>query len=77
MAHIEINKNEFDRLVGTEINEEKLREEASLLGAHWNHIEDEKWDVEVYPNRPDLLSVEGLERELRGFFEIDRWIRKL
>jgi len=52
MAHIEINKNEFDRLVGTEINEEKLREEASLLGAHWNHIEDEKWDVEVYPNRP-------------------------
>jgi phenylalanyl-tRNA synthetase beta chain len=71
MAHIEINKNEFDRLVGTEINEEKLREEASLLGAHWNHIEDEKWDVEVYPNRPDLLSVEGLARAYRGFFEID------
>lgn len=70
MAHIEIDKREFDELVGEEISEERLEKEASFLGAHWNHVEGPKWDVEVYPNRPDLLSVEGLARAYRGFFEI-------
>jgi len=76
MAHIEINKKEFDELVGEKISEEKLREEASLLGAHWNHVEGDKWDVEVYPNRPDLLSVEGLARAYRGFFEVDEGLER-
>lgn len=76
MAHIEINKMEFDELLGEEISEEKLREETSLLGAHWNHVEGKKWDVEVYPNRPDLLSVEGLARAYRGFFEIDEGLER-
>lgn len=76
MAHIEINKKEFDELVGEKISEEKLNEEASLLGAHWNHVEGDKWDVEVYPNRPDLLSVEGLARAYRGFFEVDEGLEK-
>ena len=76
MAHIEINKKEFDNLVGEEITEEKLTEEASLMGAHWNHVEGKKWDVEVYPNRPDLLSVEGLARAYRGFFEIDEGLER-
>jgi len=76
MAHIEINKKEFDELVGEKISEEKLTEEASLLGAHWNHVEGDKWDVEVYPNRPDLLSVEGLARAYRGFFEVDEGLER-
>jgi phenylalanyl-tRNA synthetase beta chain len=76
LAHIEINKKEFDELVGEEISEEKLREEASLLGAHWSHVEGDKWDVEVYPNRPDLLSVEGLARAYRGFFEVDEGLER-
>ena len=71
MSHIEINKKEFDELVGKEIDEDRLDEEASFLGAHWNHVEGKKWDVESYPNRPDLLSVEGLARAYRGFFDID------
>ncbi|MFT4867925.1 MAG: phenylalanyl-tRNA synthetase beta chain [Candidatus Nanohaloarchaea archaeon] len=71
MSNIKINKNEFFELVGEEFSDEKLDEEASFLGAHWNHVEGDKWDVEVYPNRPDLLSVEGLARAYRGFFDID------
>ncbi|MFB6209214.1 MAG: phenylalanine--tRNA ligase subunit beta [Candidatus Nanohaloarchaea archaeon] len=74
MAHIKINKREFDELVGQKIEEQRLDEEASFLGVHWNHVEGEKWDVEVYPNRPDLLSVEGLARAYRGFFGVDTGI---
>ncbi len=76
MPHIEINKKEFDDLVGEEIEKEKLIEEADFLGVHWTHVEGDKWDVEVYPNRPDMLSVEGLARSYRGFFGIDKGIER-
>ncbi|WP_414836885.1 phenylalanine--tRNA ligase subunit beta [Candidatus Nanohalococcus occultus] len=70
MSHIEIDKREFEQLIGRSVSENELKEKASNLGAHWNHLEGPKWDVEVYPNRPDLLSVEGLARAYRGFFEV-------
>ncbi|MFP4038610.1 MAG: phenylalanine--tRNA ligase subunit beta [Candidatus Nanohaloarchaea archaeon] len=69
MPHIQINKHEFDDLVGAKVTDKTLNEEASFLGVHWNHVNKEKWDIEVYPNRPDLLSVEGLARAYRGYFE--------
>lgn len=71
MAHIKININEFQELLGEEVELENLGERASFLGAHWNHVEGDKWDVEQYPNRPDLLSVEGLARAYRGYFGIE------
>ncbi len=70
MPHVKIDKREFDELVGREVDEELLYEKASFLGVHWNHEEGPEWDVEVYPNRPDLLSVEGLARAYRGFFGV-------
>ncbi|MFO7794480.1 MAG: phenylalanine--tRNA ligase subunit beta [Candidatus Nanohaloarchaea archaeon] len=76
MAHIEINKNEFERLIGTGIEDEKLEEEASYLGVHWNRVEGVKWDVEVYPNRPDLLSVEGLARAYSRYFGIEEGLEE-
>ncbi|MEF8880791.1 MAG: phenylalanine--tRNA ligase subunit beta [Candidatus Nanohaloarchaea archaeon] len=69
MPHIQINKHEFDELVGAKVTEKTLNEEASFLGVHWNHVNKEKWDIEVYPNRPDLLCVEGLARAYRGYFK--------
>ena len=72
MANIEIDKKEFDNLVGKEISEEKMIEEGSMLGAHWHNIDGTACEVETYPNRPDLLSVEGLARAYRGFFDIQK-----
>jgi len=70
VAHIKVNKREFEELIGQEITEKQLKEEASYFGVHWNHLEGQKWEVETYPNRPDLLSVEGLARAYKGFFDI-------
>ncbi|MFB6245344.1 MAG: phenylalanine--tRNA ligase subunit beta [Candidatus Nanohaloarchaea archaeon] len=70
MAHVEIDRREFEELLGRSVSEQELRENASDLGVHWTHVEGPKWDVEVYPNRPDLLSVEGLARAYRGFFDV-------
>ena len=75
MPTLKINKKEFEELLGQEISEDKLHEEASYLGAHWNHKEGDKWEVETYPNRPDLLSVEGLARAYKGFFDLETGVR--
>lgn len=75
MSHIEINREEFEKLLGEHVNDETLKEKASYLGAHWNHVEGKKWDIEVYPDRPDLLSVEGLARAYQGFFGIETGLR--
>jgi len=72
MPNIEIDKREFDDLVGKEIENERMIEEGSMLGAHWHSIgDDHVCDVETYPYRPDLLSVEGLARAYKGFFDIE------
>ena len=71
MATIEIDKREFEELLGRSISDKEIDQNASLLGAHWNHLEGPKWEVEVYPNRPDLLSVEGLARAYRGFLDVE------
>ncbi len=71
MATIEIDKREFDELVRREFDEEKLVKEASLLGVHWHNVDGNVCEVENYPNRPDCLSVEGLARAYRGFFDIE------
>lgn len=76
MPNIKINKKEFEEILGEKITDEKLKEEASYLGAHWNPVEGKKWEVEVYPNRPDLLSVEGLARVYKGFFEYETGLKK-
>jgi phenylalanyl-tRNA synthetase beta chain len=72
MANLEIDKREFTELVGKEFEDEKLIEEASFLGAHWHNIDGNVCEVETYPNRPDLLSVEGLARAYRGFFSFKK-----
>ena len=71
MATIEIDKREFTELVGKEFEDQKLIEEASFLGVHWHHIDGNVCEVENYPNRPDCLSVEGVARAYRGFFNIE------
>jgi len=72
MANLEIDKREFTNLLGKEFEDQKLIEEASFLGVHWHSIDGNVCEVENYPNRPDCLSVEGIARAYRGFFDIQK-----
>ncbi|MDY6773676.1 MAG: phenylalanine--tRNA ligase subunit beta [Candidatus Nanohaloarchaea archaeon] len=71
MAVVEISHPHLEELVGEELSIEKLEEEGSMLGVLFEGAEEDKLEVEVEPNRPDLLSVEGIARALRGFFELE------
>lgn len=72
MAVIEVKKTDLDGMVGEELSMEQLEQEGSMLGILFEATDEEnKIEVEVEPNRPDLLSAEGVARALRGFFDID------
>ncbi|MDI6702197.1 phenylalanine--tRNA ligase subunit beta [Methanothermobacter wolfeii] len=58
--------------LGIDIDKEKLIEVLPMMGSDIEDFDDEGVKVEFFPNRPDLLSVEGVARSLRGFLGIEK-----
>ena len=56
MPTINLNREEVERLLGKKLTIEELKENISFLGTDLDEINDEEIIVEVFPNRPDLLS---------------------
>jgi len=67
MPTVEFQTGDFMRLVGRRVSLKELEERASMLGTSVEEVSEDKIVVEVFPNRPDLLSVEGFARAYRAF----------
>ncbi len=67
MPVISFNSKDFCKLVGKNYSKDKLEELMPMIGMEWEGSEGDEISVEVFPNRPDLLSVEGLARAFRSF----------
>ncbi len=70
MPVISLDVKELERLVGVDIN--SIIEKLPMIGCSIERITDETVDVEFFPNRPDLYSIEGVARALRGFLDIEK-----
>jgi phenylalanyl-tRNA synthetase beta chain len=70
MPVISFSYSDFARLLGLDIGLEKLAERAPMLGCDVNRIEGDEVELEFFPNRPDLYSVEGVARAMRAFLGI-------
>ncbi|MHC1610520.1 MAG: phenylalanine--tRNA ligase subunit beta [Candidatus Methanospirareceae archaeon] len=68
MPVIRLYYDDLEDLTGVGI--EKIKKRLPLLCADVERIEVDYMDVEFFPNRPDLFSVEGAARALRQFLEI-------
>lgn len=71
MPKAEFSFSELQRLLGKKHTIQELREEIPMLGVDLESIDEEKLVVEIFPNRPDMLSVEGFARALRGKLGIE------
>lgn len=67
MPVITINLEDFRELLGREITLEELQERLPMMGTSWEGATEEGFNLEVFPNRPDLLSLEGLVRAYSSF----------
>jgi phenylalanyl-tRNA synthetase beta chain len=67
MPTINLNKTVFNDLVGKALSDDELREHIPMLGTDLEKIEGDEIEVEIFPNRPDMLSEQGLARAFSSF----------
>ena len=76
MPTVNLNKNEFESLVGKKLELDKLKDRISMLGTDLEDIKGNEIVVEVFPNRPDMLSEQGFARAFSSFIGIKKGLRK-
>ncbi|OPX68299.1 MAG: Phenylalanine--tRNA ligase beta subunit [Methanoregulaceae archaeon PtaB.Bin056] len=69
MAVITLHYRYLERLVGCD--RATILERLPMIGSDIERVEEDHVDVEFFPSRPDLFSVEGVARAMRGFLGIE------
>ena len=67
MPSVEYDYKDLTSLIGEGFTLEELSEWISMMGVGLEEINEEKLVIEIFPNRPDMLSIEGFARALNGF----------
>ena len=75
MPTIQLSKKALEGYVGQVLPEDKLKERISFLGTDLESIEGDIITVEVFPNRPDMLSAPGFGRALSSFIGIKKGLK--
>jgi len=73
MPVITLYWDELEKLVG--VDKKIILDRLPMLGCDIERIENDHIDVEFFPNRPDLYSIEGVARALRGFLGVEMGIK--
>jgi len=74
MAIVNFNKKQFEREIG-KLNE-SMQERISMFGTPVEEVTSDEIQIEVFPNRPDLLSYHGFKRAFRGFLGKEKGLKK-
>ena len=75
MPTIRINRKAFEHYVGKKLPTDKLKDRISYLGTDLEDVTDDEIIVEVFPNRPDMLSVQGFARAFSSFIGVKTGLR--
>ncbi len=71
MAVIKLSYRDLVGLIGQDISQDELLEMLPMMGSDIDSVEGDIMNIEFFPNRPDLYSVEGVARAVRGFMGIE------
>jgi phenylalanyl-tRNA synthetase beta chain len=71
MPVVELNINRLCTLIGKKIASESLVDIITKIGADVEGSDGKTITVEFFPDRPDLLSVEGTARAIRAFMGLE------
>lgn len=76
MPVITFDYDDLISLIGEKVGKEELLQKIPMMGAEIDRVEDNSISVEFFPDRPDLLSVEGLARAMRSFLDIEKGLKR-
>ncbi len=65
MANIKIPRESFEKDIGK--LDEKMQERIALFGTTLEDFDEKEIELEIFPDRPDLLSYSGFKRAFLGF----------
>lgn len=65
MAILKINKRKFEKEIGR--LDDKMRNNIAMFGTPLEKEEKNEIQIEIFPNRPDVLSYEGFKRSFLAF----------
>ncbi len=65
MANIKFNKKIFEKEIGK--IDDKMQNKIAMFGTPVEEITQNEIEIEVFPNRPDLLSYQGFKRSFLAF----------
>ncbi|MFW5932917.1 MAG: phenylalanine--tRNA ligase subunit beta [Candidatus Hadarchaeota archaeon] len=72
MAVVNFDRKELNSLMGKRLTDDVLENEAPMMGCDVEVVNEDSVEIEIFPNRPDLLSVEGFARSFRQFLGISK-----
>lgn len=76
MPSITLHRKAFEKLVGKKLATDKLKDRISYLGTDLDSVDDKEINVEIFPNRPDMLSVQGFARAFSSFIGLKTGLKK-
>src|SRR3989454_4042372 len=71
MTNVTVRHDELVNLVGKPLSIEEFVDRISMMGAGHEATEGDLITFDIFPNRPDMYSVEGIARSLRGFLGLE------
>ena len=74
MANVRFDKNIFEKEIGKLTNE--LQEKIALFGVPVEEVTEDEIELEIFPNRPDLLSYQGFKRSFLNYLGKQKGVKK-
>jgi phenylalanyl-tRNA synthetase beta chain len=76
MPTVNINRKVLEKIIGKKLPDDKLKNRISMLGTDLEKLDESEIIVEIFPNRPDMLSEQGFGRALSSFIGVNKGLRK-
>ncbi len=76
MPTITISKKELLKNINKKLTIGELKDRISFLGTDLESIEGHDINIEIFPNRPDLLSQQGFTRAFKSFIGEETGLKK-
>lgn len=76
MPTIEFNRNSVEKVIGKKLPDKELRERITMFGTPVEGLTNNEIKLEIFPNRPDLLSEHGFGRGFSSFLGLKKGLRK-
>ncbi len=74
MANATFSRKQFEKDIGK--LDEKMQNRIAMLGTPLEKFDDDEIEIEVFPNRPDLLSYQGFKRAMLSFIGKEKGLKK-